>query len=163
MLFLISSGSGTKISNADIGNFCSIGPKCDIGGGEHPIYMVSTSPVFLKGKNILNKHFSENEFPSPRKVIIKNDVWIGEGVHIKPGIKIMNGAIIGAHAVVTHDVNSYEIVAGVPAKVIGKRFNDIIIRKLEEISWWNWDESKLSENGALFASIEAFIEEMDKE
>ncbi len=155
-------GSGTRITNADIGNFCSIGSKCGIGGGEHPIHMVSTSPVFLKGKNILGKNFAKNEYQSQKKVIIENDVWIGEGVFIKSGITIKNGAIVGAHAVVTHDVNSYEIVAGVPAKVIGKRFDERVIRKLETICWWNWDEPKLFENGDLFTSIESFLEKVDK-
>lgn len=54
-------------------------------------------------------------------VIIENDVWIGAHAVIVSGVKIGNGAVIGAGAVVTKDVGPLEIVGGVPAKVIGKR------------------------------------------
>ena len=55
-----------------------------------------------------------------KKVVIKNDSWIGTGVIILPGITIGEGAVCGAGAVVTKDVPSNTIVAGVPAKVIRK-------------------------------------------
>ena len=55
------------------------------------------------------------------KVIIGNDVWIGMRSIIMPGVKIGNGAVIGAGAVVTKDVPDYAIVGGVPARVIKYR------------------------------------------
>ena len=54
-------------------------------------------------------------------VKIGNDVWIGGRVIILPGVKVGNGAIIGAGAVVTKDVPDYAIVGGNPAKVIRMR------------------------------------------
>lgn len=51
-------------------------------------------------------------------VIIGNNVWIGRNVCIMPGVKIGDGAVIGANAVVTHDIPSACIAAGVPAKII---------------------------------------------
>ncbi len=51
-------------------------------------------------------------------VIIGNNVWIGRNACIMPGVTIGDGAVIGANSVVTHDVQSYNIVAGTPAKVI---------------------------------------------
>ena len=78
---------------------------------------------------------------SPTKVIIENDVWIGMNVTIMGGVKIGNGAIVGSHALVTRDVKPYEIVGGVPAKVIKKRFDEITISKLLKIKWWDLDES----------------------
>lgn len=56
-----------------------------------------------------------------KEVVIGDDVWIGRRVIILPGIKIGNGVIIGAGAVVTKDVPDYAVVAGVPAKVIKYR------------------------------------------
>lgn len=53
-----------------------------------------------------------------QRVCIGNDVWVGAGAKILCGVTIGNGAVIGANAVVTHDVPEYAIVAGVPAKVI---------------------------------------------
>ena len=52
------------------------------------------------------------------KVTIGNDVWIGMRSIIMPGVKIGNGAVIGAGAVVTKDVPDYAIVGGVPARII---------------------------------------------
>lgn len=52
------------------------------------------------------------------EVIIGNDVWIGMRVIIMPGIKVGNGVVIGAGAVVTKDVPDYAIVGGVPARII---------------------------------------------
>ena len=55
-----------------------------------------------------------------KKVIIKNDAWIGTGVIILPGITIGEGSVCGAGSVVTKDVEPNTIVVGVPAKVIRK-------------------------------------------
>lgn len=58
-----------------------------------------------------------------KKVIIKDFVWIGEGVKILPGVTIEEGAIIGMGAVVTKDVPPYAIVVGNPARVV--KYRDI--------------------------------------
>jgi len=63
----------------------------------------------------------EQRIPKKRDVTIGNDVWVGVGAVILPGVTIHDGAIIGAGAVVTTDVVSYSIVGGVPAKQIGQR------------------------------------------
>ena len=55
------------------------------------------------------------------EVVIGNDVWIGMRVIIMPGVKIGNGVVIGAGAVVTKDVPDFAIVGGVPAKIIRYR------------------------------------------
>ena len=55
------------------------------------------------------------------QVVIEDDVWLGANAVVLPGIRIGKGAIVGAGAVVTHDVETLAIVAGVPARVIGKR------------------------------------------
>lgn len=140
----------TKITDACIGSFCSIGGGCQIGGGVHPTSMVSTSPVFLKGKSAVGNNFGSIEYDPSITVIIENDVWIGSGVYIKAGVKIGSGAIVGAHAVVTHDVEPYTIVAGVPANVIRKRFDDDTIKKLEDIKWWDWPDDKLKKYSEYF-------------
>ncbi len=58
------------------------------------------------------------------RIQIEDDVWIGFGAIIFSGVKIGRGAIIGAGALVTKDVDAYAVVAGVPAKQISKRFLD---------------------------------------
>lgn len=51
-------------------------------------------------------------------VIIERNAWIGEGAAIMPGVRIGEGAIVGANAVVTRDVPPRTVVGGVPARII---------------------------------------------
>lgn len=54
------------------------------------------------------------------KVIIGNNVWIGDKATVLPGVSIGDGAIIGANSVVTKDVPAFSVVAGNPARIIKK-------------------------------------------
>lgn len=138
----------TKINDALIGRFSSIGPNCMIGLGKHPINKLSTHPVFYsksyKRHNLISFNFKEKE-----TVSIGNDVWIGANCIILDGVKIGNGAVIGAGSIVTKDILDYQIVAGVPAKIIKTRFVDKEKNK-SAIEWWNWDLNKIQQNLNLF-------------
>lgn len=68
--------------------------------------------------------------------VIGNDVWIGSGATLLYGVRIGDGAVIGAGAVVTRDVPPYAVVAGVPARVIKMRFEPEIIAGLRACRWW---------------------------
>lgn len=61
---------------------------------------------------------TERKLTSKGPVVIENNVWVGRNVCILPGVTVGEGAIIGANSVVTHNVQSYCVVGGVPAKVI---------------------------------------------
>lgn len=151
------------ITDAQIGAFCSVAGGCSIGGGIHPISMVSTSPVFLKGKSAVGKKkFADFSYSPSERVIIGNDVWIGQSVYIKAGIKIGDGAVIGAHAVVTHNVEPYSVVAGVPAKELYKRFDEETCNKLLKIRWWDWPDEKLEKYGSFFDSPETLIKTLEE-
>lgn len=136
-------GNNCVVVNTKIGSFCSIASNCSIGGGAHPTDKFSTSPIFYSGKNIFRKNFSHINYNAEKKVEIGNDVWIGEKVFIKDGITIGNGAVIGALSVVTHNVPPYAIVGGVPARIIRYRFDQDTINTLEQLQWWNFDDTKL--------------------
>ena len=58
------------------------------------------------------------------EIVIEDDVWIAANCTITPGTRIGHGAVVGAGAVVTRDVEPYAIVGGVPARVIGSRRKD---------------------------------------
>jgi len=120
-----SFGKNTqRTSPLKIGKFCSVGSNVLIGAARHPTDRISTSSFFYQddfmygfAKNLINIHELQ-EFKPDERVIIGNDVWIGNNVVIMSGIKIGNGAIIGANSVVTKDVKVNEIVGGVPTKLI---------------------------------------------
>ena len=135
---------GTEISNTTVGKFCSIGPKCKIGLPSHTLNFLSTSPLFTEKNNATGKRWCKEDIISPEASCeIGNDVWIGINAIILGGIKVGNGSVIGAGAVVTKDVPPYAIVGGVPAKIIRYRFSPEIIEKLESAKWWDLPEDKL--------------------
>ena len=70
-------------------------------------------------------------------VNIGHDCWIGEHVFMVGGVTVNNGAVVLAHAVVTKDVPPYAIVGGIPAKVIGYRYDEETIAFLLKKCWWN--------------------------
>lgn len=54
----------------------------------------------------------------PAPVTLEEDVWLGAFTLVSPGVTVGRAAVVGAHAVVTHDVEPFTVVAGVPARVI---------------------------------------------
>lgn len=122
------------------GNYCSIAQNTRYLNGNHPIEFVSTHPMFY------NKElgFIEEDRIIRSSLEVCNDVWIGYGVIILSKCKkIGNGAVIAAGSVVTRDVEPYTIVAGSPARPIGKRFSNEIIEKLEDTKWFEMPPQKL--------------------
>jgi len=72
-------------------------------------------------------------------IVIENDIWVGFGCIILSGVTIGRGSIIAAGSVVTSDVPPYSIYAGVPAKIISKRFTDeeIVLHESKLREEWN--------------------------
>jgi acetyltransferase-like isoleucine patch superfamily enzyme len=110
-------GSNTYINGGEfvcnfekiiIGNNCLLADKLHLRTDSH---------------NYLNKTYlisSQKNFSKP--IIIQDDVWIGYGVQILPGVTIKKGCVIGAGSIVTKDTEEFYVYAGVPAKKIKQRF-----------------------------------------
>lgn len=132
-----------------MGKFCSIASGAIIGPNIHPLDKISTAAIFYsqpvgmtfqdqqKKRKLRKKQFNSK----PTK--IGNDVWVGVNAIVLSGVTIGDGAVIGAGAVVTKDVGSYEIVAGNPATFIRKRFSDELIAKIESLKLYEIDSKKL--------------------
>ena len=123
-----------------IGKFCSIacGAKFIFTSANHTLKSLSsyTFPLFFEEWDLPKTEVAA-AWDNKSDIMIGNDVWIGYEAVVMPGVYVGNGAIIGARAVVTKDVEPYAIVGGVPAKPIRKRFDQDTILKLESLQWWN--------------------------
>ena len=112
------------VNRTTIGNYCSIASGTKIGGSEHAWWWGSTSFRIRPGR-------------PDRFTTLGHDVWVGSNVVIRQGVKIGSGAVIGAGSVVLGDVGAFEVVAGVPAKIIRRRFNDQTIFEIMQSDYWN--------------------------
>lgn len=151
-------GGGESIVRnvSNIGRFCSIAPNLTAGLAERPVDFVSSHRFFqnmfvahvdeareylrrnqaalIESRSIYNERHSDDN----TKITIGNDVWIGEGVLIRRGVSIGNGAIIAARSVVNKDVPDYAVVGGVPAKTIRMRFDEETCGLLQKGRWWDY-------------------------
>ncbi|MEV6411859.1 hypothetical protein [Kribbella sp. NPDC051718] len=75
--------------------------------------------------------------------MVGNDVWFGYGATVMPGVRIGDGALVAAEAVVVEDVPAYGIVGGNPSKLIRKRFAEDEIARLLGVAWWDWAPEKV--------------------
>lgn len=142
---------------SSIGSFCSIAYNTRIGLGGHPTDWVSTHPFAYQKKYNFRMDDIPFESNTNTETIIGNDVWIGANATILAGVKIGDGAIVGAHSLVTKDVEPYSIVIGSPARHLRSRFDDKTISALKDLKWWEWDQEKIKANIDLFNNPENFI------
>ena len=100
------------------GGIFSIGPNSNIMIGNdclisYNVHFRTTSHFYLNKNELIR-----NQGHKESSILVEDDVWIGFGAQIMPGITLHKGCVVGAGAVVTHDVPSYAVVVGVPAHII---------------------------------------------
>lgn len=135
-----------------IGRFCAIAPRVTflMPAGNHPTVGPSTYPFTMFGgewaERTMDTFLSIPPLPDTR---VGNDVWIGRGATVLPGVRIGDGAIVAAHSVVTRDVAPYALVGGNPARQIRMRYPAEEVALLREARWWDWPIEAITEHAAL--------------
>lgn len=135
-----------------IGRFTAIGPGATflMPAGNHPMAGPSTYPFAMFGGTWTERTLDAFlAIAQAGDTHVGNDVWVGREATIMPGVTIGDGAVIGAHSVVTKDVRPYEIVAGNPARHIRARFKQADVQRLLTIRWWDWPVEKITEHAAM--------------
>lgn len=129
-LRLASMGRGTQIfplvvihspENVAIGSRVSIAEFVHIWGGGgvrvgNDVMIASHSVITSQSHDVNAKIYNRTNVMKP--VVIEDNVWIGAGAIILPGVRIGSGAVIGAGSVVTKDVAPRTIVVGMPARAL---------------------------------------------
>lgn len=109
--FGVNTGSYINaVGTITMGDYVLIGSNVTISSGQHPIDGTRT-PVYARPV-------------VPKPIVIEDDVWIGAGSVIMPGVTLRKGTVVGANSVVTKDTESYAVVAGAPARKLRSRLAD---------------------------------------
>ena len=159
--------------NTAVGRYCAIGPHVHIVNGRHPSKtFVSIHPAFYStakqsGITYVQKNrFSEFAYADSEKgmfVDIGNDVWIGDGASIMEGVKVADGTIVGANALIVKDTEPYGVYGGVPARLIRYRFDEEDISFLMKLKWWEKDVEWICGYAEYFDDIKRLMQEIRKE
>lgn len=172
-------GMGTYIGadchiSADIGRFSSLGNRISQIIESHPYKdpFVTTSPMFFSTKKQTGHTFAKKQVAEEYKFYDKereiafcigNDCWIGNDVCFIGSVQVGDGAVVLSRAIVTKDVPPYAIVGGIPAKIIGYRYDKDTIKLLQKVQWWNKDVEWLKKHADLLCDMEAFKEYFKQE
>lgn len=138
-----------------IGKYVSIASNVTLGLWQHPINLVSTSPVVYNN----NPQYLDAQIYG-KSVEVGHDVWIGSGAMVMAGVHIHTGAVVAAGSVVTKDVPPYAIVGGVPAKIIKYRFDEPTRNKLLASEWWEYSPQVIKK--LPYDDIDKFLSELEK-
>jgi acetyltransferase-like isoleucine patch superfamily enzyme len=119
-------GSGTTVQrrctingSTRIGRACLLAPNVFISSGSHPFRVVPH--LHIREQEKLLRESTTDASNVDRPVWIQDDCWLGVNSVVSPGVTVGKGSVVGANAVVTHDVPPYSVVAGIPARVISGR------------------------------------------
>lgn len=139
-----------------IGSFCSIGSGASFimaGNQGHRTDWIATFPFYYMQDEQAFAAATDG-FCRAGDTVIGNDVWIGSEAMIMPGVRVGDGAVIAARAVVTRSVPAFTVVAGQPARAVRRRFDDAQCALLEEMRWWDWPLERIREAMPLLCSAD---------
>ncbi|KQI69967.1 hypothetical protein AN189_00720 [Loktanella sp. 3ANDIMAR09] len=156
---------GTRVARGTtIGRFCTIATGVDIGPPEHPMDWMSVHSFQYN-----TGHFRDVPgYDKPRRIkhksrpstAIGHDVWIGTKVVVRRGVKVGDGAILGAGSFVNKDVPPHAIVGGIPALVIRYRFDAATIARFQRVKWWTLTPQEM--DGITFNDVDAALDQIER-
>lgn len=109
--------------NVHIGHLCVIWPGSGTVTIKDNVLLGPNVQIFASNHGIRGDTIMESQKHIPKSVTIEPDCWLGAGVIVLPGVRLAEGTVVAAGAVVTKNTEPYSIVAGVPARMIDKRPN----------------------------------------
>lgn len=132
------AGGCQLIGPIQVGRYCSIAGGVSFVTGPHPIATAATfsSDELFGGRR--------KDLLPPRGSVVGNDVWIGQDVTVVDGVRIGDGAVVAAGAVVVDDVEPFDVVGGVPARVIRPRFTPAVRDLVARLAWWELTPEQLT-------------------
>jgi len=137
--------SGARLT---IGKYCALasGTTFVMPDANHAMAGFTTYPFPIFGGEWAER-LSVADLPVPEKgdTVVGHDVWFGCESMVMPGVTVGTGAVIAARAVVTRDVPPYVVVAGNPARVVRRRFDDATVARLLDLAWWDWPVERVTE------------------
>lgn len=139
-------GRGTRINGKIIikgRGDCTIGNYCALGGGIRIITSNHDTEEPVLQYALLKRMGVDLTAKGSKDVLLGDNVWIGDGAIILPGVTIGSHSIVAAGAIVTKDVPEFAIVGGNPAKLIRHRLNESDQKTLKSIDWELWPEQKI--------------------
>lgn len=151
---LINGLATTSLYRCDIGRYGQIGEGVIMGPPEHPQDWFSNHPFAFTRPQELPNMYRLPDFarlaPDGTEPVhytstvvdvthIGHEAYVGAGSFVKRGVRIGDGAVVGACSVVTRDVPDYAIAVGSPAKVVRLRFAEPLVERFLKLQWWRYD------------------------
>ncbi|MFA5941942.1 MAG: CatB-related O-acetyltransferase [Sinimarinibacterium sp.] len=162
----------TSAYRVRFGRYTQIGESSIIGPPEHPHDWFSSHPfAFTRPRHMPNIYRlpdfarlapDEDAGPAwaelaPQETVIGHEAYLGAGSFVKRGVRIGDGAVVGARSVVTRDIPDYAIAVGAPARVLRLRFADAIVERFLRLQWWRYDLAPFKRD-VDFARVEATLD-----
>ena len=145
-----------------VGRYSAIASSARIVlGGAHPTDRVTTFPL---RRRLGLPHVADGFPSSAGDIVVGNDVWISSAATILAGVRLGDGCVVAAGAVVTRDVPPYAIVAGVPARVLRYRVPPEQRERLLRLAWWDWPDARVRESVSELSSsdVEGFLRKHER-
>jgi virginiamycin A acetyltransferase len=148
-------GAGAAILHCStIGDFSSISQGARVGLPPHALDHIGTSHLFASPAREWVDVATHSPGPP---AAIGADVLLSANALVLSDVRVGNGAVVGAGAVVTKDVPDYAIVAGVPAQVMGWRFDEELRAELAASQWWTRGDEELRALRSSFSDPQEFL------